>query len=190
MKGLVDDCNGIFGTLAQAVEELGIPRLKATRPVPSYKDQLTLGDPNQYDNAMCINVERYPRTSIKRAPSASQFVRRSDFSNGHASTQSSATILPDGDSVGAGSSASNPSGLTVVRNARTYQVVDENAAGGKRDVGQDDLAKGYEYGRTAVHISESDLGVTKLDTHAALEILGFIPWANVGSPFSRSRYHH
>ena len=187
MKALVDDCDGVFGTLAQAVEELGIPRLKPTRPVPSYKDQLTLGDPNQYDTAMCIDVERYPRTSIKRAPSASQFVQRSDLLNGHVSTQSSATILPDGDSAEAGTTASINNGLTVVRNARTYQVADENAAGGKRDVGQDDLAKGYEYGRTAVHISESDLGVTKLDTHAALEILGFIPWANVRSPLSRSK---
>lgn len=173
--------------MAQAVEELGMPRLKLTRPVPSYKDQLTLGDYNQYDTAMSIDVERYPRTSIKRAPSASQFVQRSDFSNGHASTQSSATIVPDGDSAEAGPSASNPNGLTVVRNARTYQVADENAAGGKRDVGQDDLAKGYEYGRTAVHISESDLSVTKLDTHAALEILGFIPWANVRSFLSKSK---
>ncbi|KAL9121537.1 MAG: hypothetical protein Q9187_001908 [Circinaria calcarea] len=178
LKALVDDCSGVFGTLAQAVEELGIPRLKSTRPVPSYKGQLTLGDPIQYDTAMCIDVERYPRTFIRRAPSASQFVQRSDVSNGHDSTQSSATILPDGNGLEAGPSASNPNGLTAVRNSRTYQVTDENAAGGKRDVGQDDLAKGYEYGRTAVHISESDLNVTKLDTQAALEILGFIPWAN------------
>lgn len=172
--------------MAQAVEELGIPRLKPTRPVPSYKGQLTLGDPIQYDTAICIDVERYPRTSIKRAPSASQFVQRSDVSNGHGSTQSSATILPDADGLDAGPSASNPNGLTVVRNSRTYQVTDESAAGGKRDVGQDDLAKGYEYGRTAVHISESDLNVTKLETQAALKILGFIPSANVRPSLLRS----
>jgi ATP-dependent DNA helicase 2 subunit 2 len=64
--------------------------------------------------------------------------------------------------------------LSVVRSARTYQVLDESAAGGKRDVERDELAKGYEYGRTAVHISESDENITKLETNAALEIIGFI----------------
>jgi ATP-dependent DNA helicase 2 subunit 2 len=46
--------------------------------------------------------------------------------------------------------------------------------GEKRDLERDDLAKGYEYGRTAVHISESDENITKLETFAALEIIGFI----------------
>lgn len=75
----------------------------------------------------------------------------------------------------------NPNGLTSVRNARTYQVVDEEAPGGKRDVERDDLAKGYEYGRTAVHISETDENVTKMETQAGLEIIGFVPWSSVGS---------
>jgi ATP-dependent DNA helicase 2 subunit 2 len=64
--------------------------------------------------------------------------------------------------------------LSAVRNARTYRVSDESAAGGKRDVERDELAKGYEYGRTAVHISESDENITKLETKAALEVIGFI----------------
>ena len=214
--------------MQQAVEELGIPRLKQTRPVPSYKGQLTLGNPNQYDSAMCIDVsvsfttvygsvfenmnrilvctqglivclhplnyasncsgwmadnflkvERYPRTYVRAPPSASQFVQRLDLSNGHASTQSSATVIPEGDDVHIGPSRQPTSNLTNVRNARTYQVSDEEAPGGKRDVDRDDLAKGYEYGRTAVHISESDENVTKLETHAVFEIIGFIPWANV-----------
>ena len=169
----------MFGTLAQAIEELGIPRLKSTRPVNSYKDQLTLGDPAEYDTAMCIDVERYPRTLIRRPATASQFVQRSDLSNGHGSTQSSATLLPDGGGMDTGPSAANPNGLTTVHNARTYQVVDEEAPGGKRDVQREDLAKGYEYGRTAVYINESDEIITKLETKAALEILGFVPWSNV-----------
>lgn len=85
-------------------------------------------------------------------------------------------MLPDAD--GAGQNA-DPNGLTVVRNARAYQVADESAPGGKRDVSKDDLAKGYEYGRTAVHISESDLNVTKLETQPGLEVIGFIPWNTV-----------
>ena len=66
-------------------------------------------------------------------------------------------------------------GLTSVKTARTYRVNDETAPGGKRDVEREDLAKGYEYGRTAVHISESDENVTKLETLKSFSIIGFIP---------------
>ncbi len=156
-----------------------MPRLKSTRPVNSYKGQLTLGDPEQYKSALCIDVERYPRTMIRRPLTASRFVQRSNFSNGTSSMQSSATILPEGEASGSAFPNLTPNDLTTVRNARTYQVPDENAPGGKRDVDRDNLAKGYDYGRTAVHISESDLNVTKLETQAGLEIIGFIPWATV-----------
>lgn len=177
LRSLVEDCDGVFGTMQQAIEELGTPRLKMTRPVPSYKGQLTLGDPEHYDSALCIDVERYPKVMIRRPLSASQYVQRTDLSNDHTSTQSSATLLPDGDGRDSGIPGVDPNGLTSVRNARTYQVIDEEAPGGKRDVSRDDLAKGYEYGRTAVHISESDLNVTKLETQAGLEIIGFVPWS-------------
>lgn len=170
--------------MQQAIEELGTPRLKTTRPVNSYKGQLTLGDPEKYASAMCIDVERYPRVMIRRPLSASQFVQRSDLSNGQASTQSSTTVLPDAEGAEPGMTQPDQNSLTSVRNARTYQVLDEDAPGGKRDVERDDLAKGYEYGRTAVHISESDLNITKLETQAGLEIIGFIPWSTVSSsPF-------
>ncbi|KAF6222766.1 hypothetical protein HO133_000814 [Letharia lupina] len=176
-RALVEDCEGIFGTMQQAIEELGTPRLKTTRPVPSYKGQLTLGDPEQFDSALCIDVERYPRVVVRKPLAASQYVQRSDLSNDHVSTQSSATMMPDADGADSGPIQSDGNSLTSVRNARTYQVLDEEAPGGKRDVSRDDLAKGYEYGRTAVHISESDLNVTKLETQPGLEIVGFIPWS-------------
>ena len=178
LKTLVEDCNGMFGTMQQAIEELGTPRLKTTRPVHSYKGQLTLGNPDQYDSALCIDVERYPRVMIRRPMTASQFVQRSDLSNGRASASSSATVLPD-EALPEGVMQSDSNSLTNIKNARTYQVTDEEAPGGKRDLSREDLAKGYEYGRTAVHISESDLNVTKLETQAGLEIIGFIPWSTV-----------
>ena len=174
-KSLTDDCNGVLGTIAQAIDELGIPRLKNTKPIPSYKGQLTLGDREQYDTAMCIDVERYPRTAIRRPATASQFVQRIETTNGHPSTQSSATVLPDADAEDVGSST-HPNSLTAVRTNRAYQVDDEDNPGSKREVTREELARGFEYGRTAVHISESDEGVTKLETDAALEIVGFIPW--------------
>jgi ATP-dependent DNA helicase 2 subunit 2 len=113
---------------------------------------------------------------IRKPPSASKFVQRSEISKEH---QSSATILDDTgdpDSAAAGIAEND---LASIKNSRTYQVVDENAPGGKIDVDRDDLARGYEYGRTAVHISESDENVTKLETQAGLEIVGFIPWSSV-----------
>lgn len=172
-KSLAESCNGVFGTLQQAVEELGMPRLKSTRPVPSYKGPLSLGDADEYDSAICIDVERYPRTAVRRPLTASQFVQRSDQPN--IDTESTGTVLPDWDTDMPDAGTNE---LTNVKSSRTYQVLDEEAPGGKRDVSRDDLAKGYEYGRTAVHISETDENVTRLETQAALEIIGFIPWAN------------
>ncbi|KAL8722577.1 MAG: hypothetical protein Q9225_000973 [Loekoesia sp. 1 TL-2023] len=180
-KTLVDSCGGLFGTLQQAVEELGMPRLKSTRPVPSYKGLLTLGDPENYDTAICIDVERYPRTMVRRPLTASQYVQKSDQSN--TTTQSTGTIQPDGD-IEMTDAGNND--LTNVKSSRTYQVLDEEAPGGKRDVSREDLAKGYEYGRTAVHINETDENVTKLETQAALEVIGFIPWANYDRYMSMS----
>ena len=74
--------------------------------------------------------------------------------------------------------------LLAVRNARHYQVnsTTEGAVEGKLEVDRDELAKGYEYGRTAVHISESDENVTKLETFSEFTIIGFIPWDKVRLP--------
>lgn len=163
--------------MQQAIDELGIPRLKNTRPVNSYRGNLTLGNPEQYDSAMCIDVERFPRTMIRRPLTASQFVQRNDLSNGTASAQTSNTLPSDNQNLGL--LGTDSSTLTSVRSARTYQVKDEEAPGGKRDVEREDLARGYAYGSTAVHISESEWNVTKLETQAGLDIIGFIPWDTV-----------
>ena len=178
LRKLVDDCDGVFGTMQQAIDEMGVPRLKSTRPVASYKGQLTLGNPAEYDSAMCIDVERYPRTMIRRPLTASQFTQRTDAS----STHSSVTMPPEAEDIDM--AGSDPNGLTTVRNARTYQVRDDDAPGGKRDVERDDLAKGYSYGSTAVPIAESEWNVTKLETQAGLEVIGFIPWDRVSHPQS------
>lgn len=169
LRSLAEDCNGMFGTLAEAIDQMEIPRLKTTRPVHSYKGYLTLGDPEQYDSALRIDVERYPRTAIAKPPTASQFVVRADLAPGEANTQSTATLAEDTDQSGIQHS------LAAVKNTRTYQVADENAPGGKKDVDADDLARGFEYGRTAVHISESESNVTKLETRPSLDIVGFVP---------------
>jgi ATP-dependent DNA helicase 2 subunit 2 len=164
LRSLVEDCDGVYGTLAQATEELDTPRVKVVRGIPSFRGELKLGDPTQYDTALRIQVERYYRTYAARPPTASSFVVKS---SGEESAQSSAT-------VSAGQGASIDENLVSVRNARTYHVNDPSAAGGKREFERDELAKGYEYGRTAVHISESDENITKLETDAGLELIGFV----------------
>ncbi|KAK3044976.1 ATP-dependent DNA helicase II subunit 2, partial [Coniosporium uncinatum] len=175
LRTLAEDCDGVFGTMAQAISELGIPRIKAVRPTPLYKGYLTLGDPEKYDTAMCIDVERYPRVMLARPPTASSFVVRSDMAPGESSGPSSAPIQ-NGDAGGdVEMGDDSKGGLTAVKNARTYQIDDPDAPGGKRDVEQEELAKGYEYGRTAVHINESERDVTELETKASLDIVGFVP---------------
>ncbi|KAK3069934.1 ATP-dependent DNA helicase yku80 [Teratosphaeriaceae sp. CCFEE 6253] len=166
LKQLCDDCDGAFGTLVQAVDELGIPRVKSTKPVHSYKGFLTLGNPELHETALAIDVERYPKSAPATTPSASKFVVRSDLGE---ATQSTMTM--SGDETSANGSGD---GLAAVKNAMTYQVESPEAPGGKRDVDRDELSKGYEYGRTAVHISESDQNVTIYETTPSLDIIGFV----------------
>jgi ATP-dependent DNA helicase 2 subunit 2 len=65
--------------------------------------------------------------------------------------------------------------LTSVKSTRTYRVNDPNAPGGRRDVDREVLARGYEYGSTAVPISESEENVTNFETKQSFSIIGFIP---------------
>lgn len=164
LRGLVEDCDGIYGTLAQAIAELDTPRVKTVRSVPSFRGELRLGDPKQYDTALRIQVERYYRTYVAKPPTASSYVIKSGVDQSLPSTATTQTL--EGKYL--------DTNLTNVRNVRTYHVDDPSVAGGKRELERDELAKGYEYGRTVVHISESDENITKLETSAALELIGFI----------------
>lgn len=168
-RKLAEDCNGLFGSLQQAVAELDVPRPKGTRSSKTYGGFLTLGDSSKFESAMAIDVERYARTMIQMPPSASTFVLRSEpgadetqipAMNGHADGHA-------GD------------GLTSVQTLRAYQVNDDQAPGGKRDVERDALAKGFEYGQTVVPVSETDMNVFEMETEAAYDILGFIPTESV-----------
>ncbi|OKL60701.1 ATP-dependent DNA helicase II subunit 2 [Talaromyces atroroseus] len=162
LRGLVEDCDGVYGTLAQAIAELDTPRVKTVRGIPSFRGELKLGDPTKYDTALRIQVERYYRTYVAKPPSASSFVVKSGGEQGEPSMET------------AESSKYVDTNLKNVRNVRTYHVDDPSVAGSKRELEREELAKGYEYGRTAVHISESDENITKLETSAALELIGFI----------------
>lgn len=154
--------NAQFATIAEAIDELDEPRLKPVRPYKSYDGKLTLGNPDdpKHPSPMVINVERYFKTKQARPITASTVtVKASDGS------QSQFTPM---EGVEGGD-------LSAVKTERTYKVNDPSAPGGKTDVDFEELAKGYEYGRTAVHISESEWNITKLETTKSFTILGFIP---------------
>jgi ATP-dependent DNA helicase 2 subunit 2 len=173
LRGLAEDCDGVYGTLAQAIAELDTPRVKVVRGIPSFRGDVRLGDPTQYDTALRIQVERYYRTYVAKPPSASSFVMKT---GGDVSQPSTQTL---------DASKDVDANLTSVRNVRTYHVDDPQVAGGKRELDRDELAKGYEYGRTAVHISESDENITKLETTAVMDLIGFIQADHVCFPIPR-----
>ena len=168
LNSLTEECNGSFGTLREAIEELDEPRKKKTRPTPTFKGQLMLGDPdNKYGNTMFIDIERYPKTMVQKSPSATTYFVRNPESN-----QSSTTLMQD---------ASGVDQLVNPGREMIYEVEDPKAPNGKCRVPFEELAKGYDYGRSAVPISDSDWSVTKLETKTGLQILGFVPMEKVSS---------
>lgn len=156
LKQLVELSEGEFGTMQEAIDGLSRPQIKPVRPTPTYRGRLCLGDPENYDTALSIDVERYFKTAVRRPPTATAFVVR------------------DGDP-----DDEEEDGLASVHTRYTYKIKDENSADGTKDVEREELAKGYEYGRTAVAISETEQNITKLETQMNYEILGFIPAENV-----------
>ena len=168
----------MFGTASEAIANLAIPDIKSTRPYSSYEGRLALGDPEKYaGTAMYIDVKRYFCTKAAKPVSAKSFVTKTTL----ASTQSSNTLNGDVDMTDA---PANGNDLSTVKSSRTYSVNDPVAPGGKRNIQQEELARGYEYGRTTVHISDSDENVTTFDTFKSFTIIGFIPNDKVYSLYS------
>jgi len=172
LRELTEKCDGQFGTMEEAVSFLDVPRLKSTRPYKTYDGPLTLGDPEVHHDAMSISVERYFKVHKAAIPPASRVVIKDEPSGSEAEPME-------------GVEATNIE-FAAVKNARTYKVNDPDAPGGKRDVEFESLAKGYQYGSTAVHISEAEFNITKIETTRGFSIVGFIqqdkyePFLNMG----------
>lgn len=152
LRNLAERSGGMFGTVQEAVDGLSRPEVKLTRPVPTYRGPLRLGDPEKYDTALTIDVERYFKVSIRRAPTATAFAVKQDLGE---------------------------TGLENVEQKFAYTIKNEKEAGNKQVIERDELAKGYEYGRTAVHIAQADENITKLETFSSYDIVGFVPTENV-----------
>ncbi|OAA73951.1 Spen like and like SPOC, protein [Cordyceps fumosorosea ARSEF 2679] len=164
LKALTDQCtDGVFASIVEAIDEIDTPRVKQVKPYKSYEGTLTLGDPEKFPHALNINVERYFKTHTARQLAASTVVLKSE----QGGTQSTQTLDDE---------AADGVEFSAVKQARTYKVNAPDAPGGKKDVEFEALAKGFEYGRTAVHISESEHNITKLETTKSFSIVGFIPW--------------
>ncbi|CAK7230227.1 ATP-dependent DNA helicase yku80 [Sporothrix curviconia] len=171
LSTLVGKCNdGVLGTLAEAIDEIQKPNVKVTRPYKTYDGPLTLGDPKTFDGALSINIERYFLTKSASPPSATTVIVRSGSAED--GTQSTHTVGGTEDVEMANAD------FAAVKNERVYTVDDPTRLGGKREVEFEDLDKGYEYGRTAVHISTSDANITQLQTEKGFSILGFVTRAN------------
>ncbi|KAI1170732.1 Ku70/Ku80 N-terminal alpha/beta domain-containing protein [Nemania sp. FL0916] len=167
LRDLVEKCDGLYGTMAEAISELEMPRTKSVKPYKTYDGLLTLGDPDVHADAMSINVERYFKTHKATVPPASRVVMKTTSDHNPADIAEAT----DGDEMQGVEPTPN---FSAVKDARTYKVNDPSAPGGKRDVDRDGLAKGYEYGRTAVHISESDYNLIKIETTKGFSIVGFV----------------
>lgn len=146
----------MFGTILEAIDELDVPVVKPVRPYKSYDGTLTLGNPDD-SAAMEIEVERYFKVHAATVMSATTVVVKTESSAANGEEEAMEGVE-----------------FSAVKQARTYKVNDPDAPGGKRDVDFESLAKGYEYGRTAVHISESEYNITKLETTKEFTIVGFI----------------
>ncbi|KAI3393313.1 hypothetical protein diail_4446 [Diaporthe ilicicola] len=166
LKSLVDKCNnGTFGTLAEAVGELDIPRVKPVRLVKSYDGPLTLGNPEQFASATRINVERWPVTKVNRPAAATSVTVKSEST----ATQSTQTLDEEMDGV-----VYDDPQFNSVKQHRTYKINDPSAPGGKRDVEFEELNKGYAYGSSAVLIPDFDWGLTSLEAVKDFSIMGFV----------------
>lgn len=154
------DKDARFASMVEAIDDMNEPRAKSVKPYKTYDGFLTLGDPKNAPAVLDIHVERYFKTHVARPPTATTVVVKEE--------QAGPSQAPDDEQM-------DGAELTAVKQARTYKVNDPDAPGGKRDVEFESLAKGYEYGRTAVHISESDHNITKLETQKSFKIIGFVP---------------
>lgn len=155
--------DGVFATMAEAIEDLATPRIKRVGLVKKYDGPLTLGNPVAYESAISINVERWPVTKVRAPDPASTVVLKSDPTG----TQSTMTLDND-------DGMQNDSAFNSVNQHRNYKVNDPTAPGGKRDVEFEELAKGYSYGSTAVQVAEAEWNITKLETTKDFSIIGFI----------------
>src|SRR5271156_1818457 len=145
--------------MAEVISSILIPRVKPVKPVPSYRGTLTIGSPILYpEDAISIDVERYPRTKRCTAQSASKYVPPT--------SEGTQTQQPRADGIHGGSVALQ----------RTYKI---KRGEEEVEVAKEDLEKGYKYGAAVVRMSDAEAEILRLETTAEFAILGFVEKAGV-----------
>ena len=139
-----------------ALEEISQPYVRPVRPIPLYRGALTIGNKNEYaDSALAVNVTMYARTKKSSLPLFKKW------------------------SVVAENAQDNRQKTHEVLRTYSYTVWDDES-GAEVHVDKEDLMKAYPYGATLVPAQNFDEEQFKLDTHMALDILGFVRVAEVG----------
>src|SRR5207237_10593300 len=130
--------------------EISQPYVRPVRPTPVFRGALTIGNKNEYgDSALGVNVMMYARTKKASLPSFKKW------------------------SVLAENAQDNLQKTHEVLRTYSYSVWDdENNV--EVQVDKEDLMKAYPYGATLVPAQNFDEEQFKLDTHMALDILGFV----------------
>jgi ATP-dependent DNA helicase 2 subunit 2 len=176
LRDLVEAAGGTFFTMSKAIADMSVPSIKSVWPVTTYKGTLTLGNVEKFpDTSLQLEVERYPKIMPVKAPSAKHVVVKPEFGSdavGPSAPPAAAKQEEDGSLAAA------------VKRARSYQVEDASAPGGKRDVDGEQLERGYEYGRTAVNVSKEDMEVATIPTRQCLDIIGFVSAKTVSTCLS------
>ncbi|CAG8516797.1 3584_t:CDS:10, partial [Paraglomus brasilianum] len=138
-----------------ALEEISQPYVRPVRPTPLFRGALTIGNKNEYgDSALGVNVMMYARTKKASLPSFKKWSVLAE--NAQDDRQKTHEVL------------------------RTYSYSvwdDENDV--EVQVDKEDLMKAYPYGATLVPAQNFDEEQFKLDTHMALDILGFVRVAEI-----------
>jgi ATP-dependent DNA helicase 2 subunit 2 len=180
LRDLVKAAGGTFFTMTKAIADISVPTIKSVRPVASYKGTLTLGDVGKFpDTSLQLEVERYPKIMPVKAPSAKSVVVKPEFG--------SDAVGPSAPPPVAARPEEDESLAAAVKRARSYQVDDASAPGGKRDVDGEQLERGYVYGRTAVNVSKEDMEVATIPTWQCLDIVGFVSAKSVSAWLSKVR---
>lgn len=166
MLKMCEDSEGIYATFLEVAESLQTPRLRAVRPVATFKGVLSIGNIELYSNAVQIDVERYPKTKQAKAATATKFSTASE-------TQSIFMQTQQGSSQKGGESSVLETTHQVVP-FRAYKLQD-----GQELADRALLEKGYSYGKTIVPISKADEDFLQFKTQVGLQILGFLDMQTV-----------
>ncbi|KAK9322775.1 SPOC like C-terminal domain-containing protein [Lipomyces orientalis] len=158
------ELNAVLAPFAEVLRDLEIPHVRKVRSTNSYNGTLTIGDPNQFNDALVIPVERF--AYVKKATPISSV----------AYTKPKGTVP---------TSPTRPTATRLGRKVKYEITVSKESEDGKKEknvqeVEKGDLKKGYRYGASVVPLSAEEEDNLRFLTIASLDIIGFVPFETIG----------